>query len=131
MITSPSHLLAIHAIGHSAVPRNGIAKILDVKSTLEARCEEASKRSDKRGEDSHNGCVNLERRPVESSDRPLRGRVSSTSLNMYACLTTVESILLMFSGMVWDRQTKTSLGLQTTPEKAVEPRSKAGQIIKL
>ena len=34
--------LAVHAVGHAAVARDGVAKVLDLEAALEARCEEAA-----------------------------------------------------------------------------------------
>lgn len=42
------HVLAIHPVRHTAVTRNAISKVLDVKGALEARCEETAKRCHER-----------------------------------------------------------------------------------
>ena len=42
--------LAVHAVRDATVARNGVAEILDLEGALEARCEEAAKGRDERGE---------------------------------------------------------------------------------
>ncbi len=60
------YALAIHAIRHSAVPRDAVAEILDVERALETGCEEAAERSDKRREAGHDEQVELVRRVWDS-----------------------------------------------------------------
>lgn len=54
--------LAIHAVCHTTVTRNGVTEVLDVESALQARSEEASKGRNERGK----GC--------EDEDMKLHGR---------------------------------------------------------
>lgn len=54
--------LAVHAVSHASVAGDGVAKVLDVESTLEARCEEATEGSDERRESGHDKHVEEEGR---------------------------------------------------------------------
>ena len=74
--------LAVHAVGHSAVTRDRIAKVLDVERTLEAGGEEATERRNQRSEGRHDKDVELHRRdadggrqvgPVRRDERQLVG----------------------------------------------------------
>lgn len=74
--------LAIHAISHAAVARNGVAKVLDVEGALEARGEEAAERRNQGSEGCHDKDVELHRRdadggrqvgPVRRDERQLVG----------------------------------------------------------
>ena len=58
--------LAVHAVGHAAVSRNGVAKVLDVEGTLEAGGEEATERRNQRSEGCHDKDVELHRRDANS-----------------------------------------------------------------
>jgi hypothetical protein len=53
--------LTVHAVGHAAVSRDRITEIFNVKSSLESGSEEATKRSDERGEGCKNQNVKLHR----------------------------------------------------------------------
>jgi hypothetical protein len=57
--------LAIHAVGHAAVTRNGVAKVLDVEGALQARGEEATKGCNQRSEGRHDKDVELHRRDAD------------------------------------------------------------------
>jgi len=57
--------LAVHAVGHAAVTRDRVAKVLDVKSTLEAGGEEAAERRNQRSEGRHDKDVELHRRDAD------------------------------------------------------------------
>lgn len=74
--------LTIHAVGHTTVTRDRVAKVLDVESALEARSEEAAERCDERCESRHDENVELHRRdadgrrqvgPVRRNERQLVG----------------------------------------------------------
>jgi predicted methyltransferase len=54
------HALAIHTISHPTVSGNTISKIFDIERALEARSEEAAKRSDERCKCCHGKGVELE-----------------------------------------------------------------------
>lgn len=53
--------LAIHAIRHTAMSRNGVAKVLDLESALEPRSEETAKRCNERGKGGQYQSVQLHR----------------------------------------------------------------------
>lgn len=57
--------LAVHAIGDSAVSRDGVTKVFDLESTFEARSEEAAKGCDQRGESGENEDMPLNRCHLE------------------------------------------------------------------
>lgn len=51
--------LAVHTIRHTAVAWNGVAKVFDLKGTLQARGKETAKRRNQRGESGEDHGVNL------------------------------------------------------------------------
>jgi hypothetical protein len=57
--------LAVHAVGHAAVARNRVAKVLDLESALQTGGEEAAKGCDQRGECGENEDVELDGHDVE------------------------------------------------------------------
>ena len=57
----PHDELTVHAIGHAAVPRNGMAKILDFEGTLESRGEESAERRNQRSKCGEDHGVDLHR----------------------------------------------------------------------
>lgn len=57
--------LTVHAVGHAAVTRDGVAKVLDVEGPLEARGEEAAERRNQRSEGCHDKDVELHRRDAD------------------------------------------------------------------
>jgi hypothetical protein len=57
--------LAVHAVGHAAVSRNGVAKVLDLESALKTGGEEATKGCDERGKRCENEDVELHGHDVE------------------------------------------------------------------
>src|SRR4051794_7611600 len=50
--------LAIHTIRHAAMTGDGMTKVLDLKSSLETRSEETTKRGDERRKCCQDHCVN-------------------------------------------------------------------------
>ena len=52
--------LAVHSVGHAAMSRNRVAKVLDLEGTLQSRCEEATEWSDQRGEGSERQDMELD-----------------------------------------------------------------------
>jgi hypothetical protein len=46
-------VLAIHAVSHASVTGDTIPKVLDIKGTLESRCEEASEGCNERSKRCH------------------------------------------------------------------------------
>ena len=57
--------LAIHAVGHAAVTRDRVAKVLDVEGALEPRGEEAAERRNQRSEGRHDEDVELHGRDAD------------------------------------------------------------------
>jgi hypothetical protein len=57
--------LAIKAIRHAAMSGDGIAKVLDLKCTLQTRCEETAKGRDERGKGGQDDHVELNRHDIE------------------------------------------------------------------
>jgi hypothetical protein len=64
--------LAIHAVRHAAVTRDGLAKVLDLEGALEPRGEEATKRSDEGGKRREDERVELHRREAQRDVGVLR-----------------------------------------------------------
>jgi hypothetical protein len=62
--------LAVHSIGHAAVARDTLSKVLDVQGSLESRREEPSEGSDKTREARHNKNVELIGSPRDRFDSP-------------------------------------------------------------
>lgn len=57
--------LAVHAVRHSAVARNGVAKVFNLEGALETRGEEASEGCNKGCKCSEDEDVKLDRHDVE------------------------------------------------------------------
>ena len=67
MILNP---LAVHSIGHAAMTRDTLSKVLDVEGSLESRGEEPSKGGDQTREASHDENVELIGSPRDRLDGP-------------------------------------------------------------
>merc|ERR1719282_1298000 len=55
----PHNKLTIHTVGHTAMARDGVAKVLDVEGTFETRGEKAAEGGDEGGEGGHGEDVEL------------------------------------------------------------------------
>lgn len=64
--------LAIHAVRHAAVARNGVTKVLDLESALQTRCKESTEGSNERGECGDKQGMNLDR---GNGEAPFGGEV--------------------------------------------------------
>lgn len=59
--------LAVHAVSHPTVTGDGVAKVLDLEGTLQARSEETTERRDEGGKGSEHNDVELHWHDVEGS----------------------------------------------------------------
>jgi len=57
--------LAVHAVGHTSMPRDAVAKVLDFERPLQSRGEEAAERGNQRGKGGEHQDVKLHRRDPE------------------------------------------------------------------
>lgn len=64
--------LAVHTVGHAAVPRDRIAEVLDFEGAFKARGEEATKGCDEGGESRENKSVELDWRYRDAECRVRR-----------------------------------------------------------
>jgi hypothetical protein len=121
--------LAIHPIGHSTVSGNRVSKVLDVECTFEARGKEAAEWSDEGCECGHDKAVDLEWSIVKGRCGSAKLVVSGVRANVRERRTVDSKRCRTGAAKGSSRHTNTGLGLQVTFEKALAPRSRAGQIM--